>query len=147
MRLIATALADDPEMERRIDDHRKHRPDHWSVVEEPTDVRGALTDSPDNELVVLDCLTLWLFNLMLERGDDEILEMVHGVIAAVQMRSGETIVVSNEVGAGLVPMHSVGRRFRDLQGRANRRFAHTATAAYFVVAGRALRLDDVEDLS
>lgn len=146
VRFIATAQAEDEEMARRVEEHRKHRPSEWTVVEEPIDVGRAVVDTPDDDTIVLDCVTLWLSNLMTDRDDEEILGMVDEAIMAVNRRSGETIVVSNEVGAGVVPMHSLARRFRDMQGGINQRFAQAARSAYLVVAGRALRLDDAEDV-
>lgn len=146
VRLIATARAEDEEMARRVEEHRNHRPSEWTVVEEPIDVGRAVLDAPDDDTIVIDCVTLWLSNLMADRDDEEILGMVDEAIMAVNRRSGETIVVSNEVGAGVVPMHALARRFRDTQGGTNQRFAQAARSAYLVVAGKALRLDDVEDV-
>jgi len=143
---IATALADDHEMTQRIEEHRRQRPQDWQVVEAPIDVEEALRSAPDGATVVVDCVTLWISNLMVERDGDTIIGMVDSVIAASVSRSGETIVVSNEVGSGVVPMHPVGRRFRDLQGRANQRLAKAARMAYLVVAGKALRLEAADDV-
>lgn len=143
---VATARADDDEMTRRIEEHRRHRPRDWEVVEAPIDLEGALRSAPDGDTVVVDCVTLWISNLMVERDDDTIFGMVDSVIAVIASRSGGTIVVSNEVGSGVVPMHPLGRRFRDLQGRANQRFAGAARTAYLVVAGKALRLEGPNDV-
>lgn len=146
MRFIATARADDEEMAGRIDEHRRHRPDGWTVVEAPIDLETALRAASEAETVIIDCVTLWISNLMVERDDDTILRMIGSALAAIGDRGGETIVVSNEVGSGIVPMHPVGRRFRDVQGRANRSFSGAADAAYLVVAGKAIRLADVDDV-
>jgi len=143
---LATARADDEEMERRIEAHRKDRPGGWRVLEAPTDVAEAIGSVPESETVILDCVTLWISNLMVERTDMTILEMVDDVIALAMRRSAQTIVVSNEVGSGVVPMSPVGRRFRDLQGRGNQRFAAAADTAYLVVAGKALRLEGGADV-
>lgn len=146
VRLIATARVEDEEMARRVEEHRNHRPPEWTVVEEPIDVGRAVVDTPDDDTIVIECVTLWLSSLMTDRDDEEILGMVDAAIMAVNRRSGESIVVSNEVGAGVVPMHSLARRFRDMQGGINQRFAQAARSAYLVVAGRALRLGDAEDV-
>lgn len=146
VRLIATARVEDEEMARRVEEHRNHRPSEWTVVEEPIDVGRAVVDTPDDDTIVIDCVTLWLSSLMTDRDDEEILGLVDEAITAVNRRSGESIVVSNEVGAGVVPMHSLARRFRDMQGGINQRFAQAARSAYLVVAGRALRLDNAEDV-
>lgn len=141
VRLIATARADDEEMRARVAAHEKMRPADWTVVEEPIDLTGAISSCAPGETMLVDCVTLWISNLMIERDDAEIFELVEEASAAVAHREGHTIVVSNEVGSGLVPMDPIGRRFRDLQGRANQRFAAVADRAFLVVAGRALRLD------
>jgi adenosyl cobinamide kinase/adenosyl cobinamide phosphate guanylyltransferase len=143
--LIATARADDEEMASRVEEHRRRRPTDWKVVEAPIELETALGSAYGRETVIVDCVTLWISNLMAERDDDTISQLVDAAIASMADRAGETIVVSNEVGAGIVPMHPVGRRFRDVQGRANQSFARAANTAYFVVAGKALRLSDVDD--
>lgn len=140
VRYIATARVDDEEMARRIEEHRLHRPESWVVVEEPIELEAATTAADERETVVIDCVTLWISNLMVERDDAEILERVDDVVDTITRRSASTIVVSNEVGSGLVPMDPVGRRFRDLQGWANQRFAAVADESFLVVAGRLLRL-------
>lgn len=146
MHLVATARADDEEMAGRIEEHRRRRPEDWALIEAPIDLEDALGSAPRGDTVVIDCVTLWISNLMVERDDVMISGMIDSVIAAIEARAGETIVVSNEVGAGVVPMHPVGRRFRDLQGRANQRFAAAAERAYLVVAGRALELNEANDV-
>jgi adenosylcobinamide kinase / adenosylcobinamide-phosphate guanylyltransferase len=143
---LATARADDEEMESRIAAHRKDRPDGWTVLEAPVEVGQALGSAPEHVTVIIDCLTLWISNLMVDHTDPTILEMVEDVIALTVKRSAQTIVVSNEVGSGVVPMNPVGRRFRDLQGRANQQFAGAADSAYMVIAGKALRLEDAIDV-
>ena len=141
VRLIATATASDEEMERRISSHRANRPSGWVVVEEPLEVGRALATAESPETVVLDCVTLWISNLMMDRNDADILACVGEAAQIAAARSAMTVVVSNEVGGGLVPMDPVGRRFRDLQGTANQIFAAEADTAYLVVAGRTLELD------
>jgi adenosylcobinamide kinase / adenosylcobinamide-phosphate guanylyltransferase len=142
VRLIATARADDEEMRARVAAHEKMRPADWTVVEEPIDLTGAISSSAPGETVIVDCVTLWIANLMLERDDARVFDLVEEAAATAAGRDGQTIVVSNEVGSGLVPMDPVGRRFRDLQGWANQRFAVLAERAFLVVSGRVLRLDD-----
>lgn len=146
VRFIATARSDEDGMRRRIDRHRRDRPAEWTLVEEPIDIPGALRSAPDAETIVLDCITLWLSNLMVDHSDDAIHEQADRAIEAIKGRSGQTIVVSNEVGAGIVPMNEVGRRFRDLQGRVNQAFAGASDSAFLVVAGRLLRLGDFDDV-
>lgn len=142
VRFIATAVAGDEEMTERIEKHRGERPADWTVVEEPFDLAAAIRAADSREVVLVDCVTLWISNLMVEHEDADILERVDDAVEAGASRGAPTIVISNEVGSGLVPMDPVGRRFRDLHGQANQRFARAATLAYLVVAGRLLRLED-----
>ncbi len=138
---VATAEALDEEMARRIERHRAERPGVWLTVEEPLALRKTL-ESVDGRLAIVDCLTLWVANL-LERGDGEqaILEEATAAAALAAERDAPTIVVTNEVGLGIVPPTPLGRAYRDLLGSVNRVFVERADEAMLVVAGRALRLD------
>ncbi|MCI0391486.1 MAG: bifunctional adenosylcobinamide kinase/adenosylcobinamide-phosphate guanylyltransferase, partial [Acidobacteria bacterium] len=126
---LATARADsaaaDEEMLQRISRHRADRPAHWQTVEEPLDLAGVLSAAPAEAAVLIDCVTLWIANLMWEfagqhgvEQEEEILGKVDELVAVIRGRSGnaaagEVVVVSNEVGGGIVPEHPVGRAFRD----------------------------------
>jgi adenosyl cobinamide kinase/adenosyl cobinamide phosphate guanylyltransferase len=136
--VIATAEARDQEMAERIRLHREERPDAWTTIEEPVALEAALTRVATGGAVVLDCLSLWVANL-LERGEDV---EVHNerALALVRPRTAPTIVVSNEVGLGVIPASELGRRYRDLLGRVNAQWAAAADDAAFVVAGRMLPL-------
>ena len=138
---IATAEArDDDEMAERIEHHRAGRPATWETVEEPLQLLDALEAAPAESCVVVDCLSLWVANL-LERGDDA--EEAAAVAAkAAAVRSAPTIAVTNEVGMGVVPETPLGRAYRDVLGRVNAIWAEAADESYFVVAGKALRLSD-----
>ena len=139
---VATAEAGDEEMRSRIERHRAERPAEWTTVEEPLRLREALAGLDDGALAVVDCLTLWVANL-LERGDseEEIVEEADGVAAAARARAAPVVVVTNEVGLGIVPATPSGRAYRDLLGRVNSTFVGQADRAAFVVAGRLLPLD------
>lgn len=141
VRYVVTARPTDDEMEKRIESHRRSRPRHWAVVEAPVALVEGVNEAEEGDLVVIDCVTLWISNLMEDRDDPHILSNVEDVVTAVVDRRPSAIVISNEVGSGLVPMSPVGRRFRDLQGAVNQRFAAAAERAYLVVAGKALRLN------
>jgi adenosyl cobinamide kinase/adenosyl cobinamide phosphate guanylyltransferase len=138
---VATAEARDAEMAERIARHRAERDPAWATVEAPVDVAGALAAAPAEACVVVDCLTLWVANL-LEREDAEIERLAAEAAGLAAGRAGATIAVSNEVGMGVVPASALGRRYRDLLGRVNAVWAERAAAAALVVAGRPLWLDD-----
>ncbi|WP_105317491.1 cobyric acid synthase [Thermus tenuipuniceus] len=135
--LIATAEAKDEEMAERIARHRAERPPTWETLEEPVDLTRALFQAL-HPTVVVDCLTLWVANL-LERGLDP-LEAAKGFLKAIPQSGKRIIAVSNEVGMGIVPAHPLARRYRDLLGEVNALFAQEAEEVYLMVAGRALRL-------
>lgn len=135
---VATAEAGDDEMAARIAQHRVERPGEWRTVEEPVALRSALASVEPETCVVVDCLTLWVANL-LARGD-EVLPEAEAVAELAAGRSGPTIVVSNEVGLGIVPASPVAREYRDVLGAVNAAFVHRADDAAFVVAGRAIPL-------
>jgi len=138
---IATGEPRDDEMAERIRAHQSERPAEWRTVEAPLDLRKALDLVADEAAVVLDCLSLWVANL-LERGDaaEEIELESRAVSALAAARRSLTVAVSNEVGLGVVPNTELGRRYRDVLGRVNAAWAADAEHAAFVVAGRSLRL-------
>jgi adenosylcobinamide kinase / adenosylcobinamide-phosphate guanylyltransferase len=137
--VIATAEARDEEMARRIELHRAERPAGWETVEEPLELEAALSRVPGDAVAVVDCLSLWAANL-LERGDD-VEERSAAALEVARSRRAATIVVSNEVGLGIVPVSELGRHYRDVLGRVNTQWADAADDALFVVAGRLLRLE------
>lgn len=149
---IATMSAGDPEMARRAAAHRERRPDGWATVEETHQVSrvvGQVGDRPG--VLLVDCLTGWISNLLLDpdlpgpgAGDPEkeeyILSRIEDLAAAAKSSRAHVLVVSNEVGLGLVPPYPLGRLFRDIAGRANRLLAEAADEVYLVVAGLALEI-------
>jgi adenosyl cobinamide kinase/adenosyl cobinamide phosphate guanylyltransferase len=139
--LIATATAGDAEMEERIRRHRAERPAAWTTIEEPIDLAAALGSVGAGQAVVVDCLSLWVSNLMeAGRPDSAIEDEARAVAVAAAARGGLTVAVSNEVGLGIVPVTPAGRRYRDVLGRANASWAIAAERALLVVAGRTLEL-------
>lgn len=134
---VATATAGDGEMQARIAAHKAERGDDWRLIEAPTDLTGALT-SVSKGSVVVDCLTLWLSNLMGEARDVDV--EVTALVNALASYEADIVFVSNEIGMGLVPMDALSRRFRDAQGRLNQRIAAAADSVEFVAAGLPLRL-------
>lgn len=143
---IATAEPGDDEMAARIKAHRDQRPEEWTTIEDPHDVTGALARVPGDAVVILDCLTLWVSNLISrDLTDDDITDRARAAAAAAAGRTGSTIAISNEVGSGIVPMHPLSRRYRDLLGIVNAMWAENAERAYLVVAGRSLALSAPAD--
>jgi adenosyl cobinamide kinase/adenosyl cobinamide phosphate guanylyltransferase len=139
---VATAgVRDDGEMRARIEAHRAERPAGWTTVEEPADPAQALAAAPADACVVLDCLTLWVANALESGlGDEEVEGRAVELARVAAARGRLTIVVSNEVGLGVVPGTPLGRRFRDVLGRVNAIVAAAADRASLVVAGRELEL-------
>jgi adenosylcobinamide kinase/adenosylcobinamide-phosphate guanylyltransferase len=130
---VATAEARDDEMAERIAAHRARRAAEWQTVEAPHDLASALAAAPAGAAVLVDCLTLWLSNLM-EAGSD-IEDQTARLHEALAGRSGPVVLVSNEVGLGIVPDNALARRFRDLQGTLNQRLASQAARVVMMVAG------------
>ena len=139
---VATAeRRDDPEMDARIDAHRAERPPDWETVEAPLDLGRAVADAPEGACLVVDCLTLWVANVLEAGWSDAETEAAAAELArAAAAREVPTMVVSNEVGLGIVPETQLGRRYRDVLGRVNAVVAAKADRALLVVAGRALEL-------
>lgn len=142
--LIATAEALDDEMVARIERHRAQRPATWTVVEEPLALTAAIERIAAPDVLIVDCLTLWVSNLLGDdaMSDDEVLAQAAAAAKACASRDTPTIVVSNEVGAGIVPANALARRYRDLLGRVNGTFADEADTVALMVAGRAVTLSD-----
>jgi adenosylcobinamide kinase / adenosylcobinamide-phosphate guanylyltransferase len=130
---VATAEAFDGEMTARIAEHRNRRGRQWQTIEAPLDLATVIADAPASATVLVDCLTLWLNNLMYkERDIDTETERLEAALAA---RNAPTLLVSNEVGSGIVPDNAEARRFRDLQGLLNQRMAARADRVVLLVAG------------
>ena len=130
---IATGEPRDNEMAARIAEHRARRGAQWQTIEAPRDLAGALATVPAGAAILIDCLTLWLSNVMLAGADVEAESgrLEHAVIA----RAGGVVLVANEVGLGIVPENALARRFRDAAGRLNQRLASVADRVVLLVAG------------
>lgn len=131
---IATAEAHDEEMQQRIDLHQQRRGEGWRTEAAPVDLIGALR-RPDvaGRPVLIDCLTLWVSNLM--HADLDLPHAVNELEIALAARQAPVVLVSNEVGLGIVPDNALARRFRDEAGRLNQRMAKLASRVVLVVAG------------
>lgn len=143
---LATLRAEDDEMRQRIRRHRSNRPAAWSTIEEPLAIAAAVRRaSLEFDSIVLDCLTLWLSNFCWEHRDCDAGELERRALAEaedlVQARANaHLIVVSNEVGSGIVPENAVARAFRDLQGWVNQAVARAADEVWQTVAGIPVRI-------
>ena len=138
---LATAQAGDVEMATRIAAHRARRGAHWTTIEEPLKLDEALAAAAAQDRPVLvDCLTLWLSNVMLGGGDVD--EAADDLLRALEACAVPVVLVSNEVGLGIVPETPLGRSFRDAQGRLNMRIAERADRVVLMAAGLPLTLKD-----
>ena len=137
---IATAGARDKEMKLRIKIHRKNRPSHWKTVEREKNVTEVLSRIAEkNEVILLDCLTLLISNLLLS-GEEKILKEIRQLVNEVKKAKATVLIVSNEVGMGIVPDNRLARRFRDIAGRANQIVAQAADEVYLVVSGISMKM-------
>ncbi len=144
---IATAPIVDDDMAARVARHRADRPSSWTTIEEGSDLLGAFRRVDDRDAVIVDCLTLWVSNLMWrEHDDDSIRALATAAARAAADRTGPTIVVTNEVGMGVHPETDLGRHYRDVLGRVNQIWAAEADRALLLVAGRVLPLTTVDDV-
>ena len=140
---VATAQAFDDEMQARINKHQAERPASWRTVESPTDAGGTILAAlVDEQVILVDCLTVLVSNVLLKFEDpfaDEVTTAVQSevdaLITCVEKLEAKIIIVSNEVGLGLVPPYPLGRAYRDLLGKANQQLAARADKVLFMVAG------------
>ena len=140
---VATAeRRDDEEMRRKIERHRAERPAEWTTLEEPLDLAAALAESSPTQTVLIDCLTLFAANLLEAYSEDEagLKRRVDEFCRALRVSCCQVIMVSNEVGSGVVPAYALGRRFRDLVGEINQRVAEVADSVVLMTAGLPLAL-------
>ncbi len=139
---LATGEPRDEEMAARIARHREERGPAWETQEEPVALSEAISAAQGRyQAVLVDCLTLWLSNLLLQDPDEEALERaLEGLLTVLAQTKSPVILVSNEVGLGIVPDNPLARRFRDLAGRLNQRLAALADLVVLVAAGLPLVL-------
>lgn len=135
---VATATRADDEMRDKIEQHRRDRPAHWMTVEEPLDLPGVLeAHENSSDVILVDCLTLFAANVLEREGTDAsgLEQRVETLCNQLRLVRCPVILVSNEVGSGVVPVSVSGRRYRDLLGEINQRVAHVADDVVLMVAG------------
>jgi adenosylcobinamide kinase/adenosylcobinamide-phosphate guanylyltransferase len=134
---LATCEVLDEEMAQCVENHKKMRGPEWLSVEEPIEIVEKIKQYDEKgEIILLDCITLWLFNLLLKwNGDSRIVGEVDRLIDVIKQSQTSLIIVSNEVGMGIVPAEPLGRRFRDLQGITNQKIAEAAGTVILMISG------------
>jgi adenosylcobinamide kinase/adenosylcobinamide-phosphate guanylyltransferase len=144
---VATAEAKDSEMTMRIRRHRRRRPGQWHTVEEPLELARVIGEAASHQVIIVDCLTLWVSNLLQadkaqkpSGQEATVLAAARGLVDAYENGEATLIMVSNEVGMGLVPPYPMGRLYRDVLGRVNQLLAAQANRVYLMVAGLAVEL-------
>ena len=155
---LATAQALDEEMEDRIKHHKRQRPQSWETIEKPIEVSNVIADIAEKKTVLMDCLTLFISNKILKNNnlEDEgsnlkekfnieknIIEEIENIINTARKREINLIIVSNEVGQGIVPNNELSRLFRDIAGRANQYTADKADRVFITIAGYPIDLKEV----
>ncbi|UCB57230.1 MAG: bifunctional adenosylcobinamide kinase/adenosylcobinamide-phosphate guanylyltransferase [Candidatus Omnitrophota bacterium] len=141
---IATASRTDKEMQERIKKHRLSRPGHWKVIEEGKNISAVLSElNNKDEVILIDCLGLFISNLMMDNLDDnEVEDRLKELIENIKRRALSAILVSNEVGSGIVPDNALARRFRDLLGLSNQMLAKSADKVVLVQSGIPVTIKD-----
>ncbi len=134
---VATGQANDPEMKTRIERHKRERGDRWRTLETPMDIVSAIElEGPGSDIMLIDCLTLWTSNLMLHfDADKEVLAEIDRLRQVLSSPPCPVILVSNEVGTGIVPENPLARRYRDLAGWCNQKIAEACSRVIWMVAG------------
>jgi len=139
---LATGTAKDEEMKKRIEEHKKSRPTYWETIEETKNIASALLNIKSSyKVVIIDCLTFLISNILLDGIDEKtILGEIKKIAEIILKADYTTIVISNEVGGGIVPDNELGRKFRDTAGLANQIVAESAHQVYLVVSGIPIKI-------
>jgi adenosylcobinamide kinase/adenosylcobinamide-phosphate guanylyltransferase len=142
---LATCEVLDDEMARRVENHRKMRGLEWETAEEPLEIVEKIRQYGEKvEVILIDCVTLWLSNLLMKgEPDSKVMGEVERLVEILGQKRASFVIVSNEVGMGIVPADPLSRRFRDLEGTANQRIAHGADTVIFMVSGIPLFLKGI----
>ena len=144
---VATATAGDEDMADRIARHRRERPASWTTMESPVEVASDIRGVAEGSLVIIDCVTMWVSNLLLQGYEAEKVEEAAATLSEfLGQRESPSVVVTNEVGLGIVPDNELARRYRDTLGRVNQLIARQAGVTLFASMGQVTKLKNIEDL-
>jgi adenosylcobinamide kinase/adenosylcobinamide-phosphate guanylyltransferase len=142
---LATCRPLDDEMKKRVKKHRKTRPKTWKTIEEHMDIASIIKKLEKNEIILIDCLTLWISNLLLSRfSEREIFKKIKEFIMTVKEANCSIIMVSNEVGWGIVPDNKLSRLFRDIAGTLHQKIAKVCDEVYLTVAGIPIEIKNIK---
>jgi adenosylcobinamide kinase/adenosylcobinamide-phosphate guanylyltransferase len=138
---LATGVACDEEMKERIEKHKEIRPNIWQTVEEPIEIEKVLNTLDSSvDCIIIDCLSFWVSNLLISLGKEKIINRTAQIIKMAKKITPKLIIVSNEVGMGIVPNTSEGRIFRDILGKVNQIVANLADEVFFLLSGIPIKL-------
>jgi adenosylcobinamide kinase/adenosylcobinamide-phosphate guanylyltransferase len=138
---IATCKPVDTEMKERIKKHQQQRPKEWITIEEEIDLGSVLRKISKDKLIIIDCITLWVSNLFFHNfNEKEILKIVNGLISIIKRKGLSVIIVSNEVGWGIVPNNKIARNFRDIMGIIHQKISESSNEIYLLVSGIPIKL-------
>ena len=144
---VATATAGDEDMAERIARHRRERPASWTTMESPVEVASDIRGVAEGSLVIIDCVTMWVSNLLLGGFEvEKVKEAAATLSEFLGQRESPSVVVTNEVGLGIVPDNDLARRYRDTLGRVNQLIARQAGVTLFASMGQVTKLKNIEDL-
>ncbi|MFH2137369.1 MAG: bifunctional adenosylcobinamide kinase/adenosylcobinamide-phosphate guanylyltransferase [Candidatus Omnitrophota bacterium] len=138
---LATCQPQDAEMKKRVKKHKNSRPKSWKTIEEPIEISKVISKLKINEVLIIDCLTLWISNLLLSGlTEKEILKNIKEFVTVLKESKASIIIVSNEVGWGIVPDNKLARIFRDIIGTAHQIIAKVSDEVYLMIAGIPVRI-------
>jgi len=138
---IATCKPVDTEMKERIKKHQQQRPKEWITIEEEIDLGSVLRKISKDKLIIIDCITLWVSNLFFHNfNEKEILKIVNDLISIIKRKGLSVIIVSNEVGWGIVPNNKIARNFRDIMGIIHQKISESSNEIYLLVSGIPIKL-------
>ena len=132
---IATATVYDDEMQTRVNLHKNSRPQHWTVIEEPINLAKTISSISAPHCIIVDCLTLWITNLLMANDDTLFTEQTHALLEVIQQINCHLIIVSNETGMGVIPLGDITRRFVDETGKLHQEIAAISDQVTLSVAG------------